>query len=390
MILKKDKTKILMLTHYTNRSEYGEDTDMRILRYLKDKVQKIILITHPLPEFGHHTSYCLIYINGQKVRELKASVYNGPEFLKYLHHIIITYYFLSKTDFSFHLCIAMENLSFITILPLRFLSLMKRLVYYSLDFVPQRFNNSFLNSLYRFMDKTACRFSDTNWVMVKEQIKERKQYGITRLNSAPFNIVPICYNNKRINVLPFDKINFYNILYMGAIRESTGPQLTIQAMPYLIKKFPKIRLTIIGSGKYLDYLKDLVFKLKLNRYVDFTGYIEKFADMTDLMVQKSIGLAPYIPKPNSLSYYSDPSKIKLYMCCGLPVITTDVATMSNLISKTKSGVVINYSEKSLADAVAKLLSSEDKYKSYKDAAIKLSKKFDINNILRSAIAKISN
>lgn len=388
MKLIKGQTKILILTHYTNRSELGEDTDMRILRYLKEKAKKIVLITHPLPEFGHCISYCLVFNNSQKVNEFRAAVYNGPEFLKYLHHIIITYYFLFKTSLSFDLCIAMEDLSFITILPLRLIGLIKKLVYYSLDFVPQRFNNSFLNSLYRFMDKTACKFSDTNWVMVKEQIRERTKYGIDRQNSAPFNIVPICYDTKSINVRPFEKIDFYNVLYMGAIRESMGPQLAIQTIPSLIKKFPKIHLTIIGSGKYLNELKDLVNKLKLQGYVDFTGYIEKFQDMTDLIVQKSIGLAPYLPMPGSFSYYSDPSKIKLYMCCGLPVITTDVVTMASLISKSKSGIIIDYSEKSLVSAITFLLENKDRYKAYKEAAVKLSEKFDVDFTLDNAFKKI--
>lgn len=387
MKLIKDRTKILMLTHYTNRSEFGEDTDMRILRFLKNRVKKIVLITHPLPEFGHHTSYCLIYQDGQKISEFTTTVYRGPEFLKYAHHMVITYYFLLKTGLSFDLCIAMEDLSFITILPLRFLNIIKRLIYYSLDFVPHRFNNGFLNRLYRLMDKIACRFSDTNWVMVKEQLSARKKSGIAR-DSAPFDIIPICYDNSRINVRPVEKIDFYNLLYMGAIRESMGPQLAIQTMPSLIKKFPKIHLTIIGSGKYLNELKDLVSKLKLQGYIDFTGYIEKFSDMTDLMVQKSIGLAPYMPTPGSFSYYSDPSKIKLYMCCGLPVITTNVATMSNLISKTKSGLVIDYSEKSLAAGLTYLLSNKNRYKLYREAALKLAKKFDVNFVLDDAFKKI--
>jgi len=282
----------------------------------------------------------------------------------------------------------LENLSFISIFPLRLLKLIKKLVYYSIDFTPQRFSHPFLNGIYHFIDKLACKGSDTNWVMVEEQIRKRKQYNTTKLNSAPFSIVPIGYDIKKINILPIEKIDFHNILYMGAIRESMGPQLAIQTMPMLIKKIPKIHLTIIGTGKYLDYLKELVKKLNLGSYVDFTGYIESFKQMTDLIAQKSIGLAPYMPIKGSFSYYSDPSKIKLYMCCGLPVITTNVATMSNLISKTKSGLVVDYSEKSLANAIIFLLESRERYKSYKDAATKLSQKFDVNFILDKAFKKI--
>ena len=72
MNLSKDKTKILMLTHYAFRAEEGEDTDQRILRYLKDRVKKVILITHPFPEFGYRTSYCTIYENGNKTKEMRV------------------------------------------------------------------------------------------------------------------------------------------------------------------------------------------------------------------------------------------------------------------------------------------------------------------------------
>lgn len=386
MNLSKDKTRILLINYYTFRSEENEDTDQRIISYLKNKVKKIFHITHPFPEFNSRYSYLTLYEDGKKIKQFKFYILGGPDWIQYLYHTLITYFCVFKSGFAYDLCITAANLSFISIFPLR-LFFIKRLVYYSVDFVPKRFSNSFLNNLYHLMDKFACKFSDINWVMVKEQIRERRKYGINQQNSAPFNIVPICYNTKSINIRPFEKIDFYNILYMGAIRESMGPQLAIQAIPYLIKKFPKIHLTIIG-GKYLDWLKDLVNKLKLKGYVDFTGYIENFGDMTDLMVQKSIGLAPYKPDPQSFSYYSDPSKIKLYMCCGLPVITTNVTTMAALITKTGSGLVIDYSEKSLADAVAKLLNNQEKYKSYKDASIKLSKKFDINFVLDNAFQKI--
>lgn len=390
MNLLKEKTRVLILTHYTERSEEGEDTDMRILNYLKNKVKKIVLITHPLPEFGHHTSYCLTFINGHKVQEIRASVYNGPELLKYLHHILITYYFMFKTGLSFDLCIAMEDLSFVAILPLRLIGLVKRLVYYSLDLIPNRFKNSYLNHLYHLIDKIACKFSDTNWVMVKEQIKERKQFGITSTNSSPFTIVPIGYDAKKIKIQSANKINLNNIIYMGAMRESTGPELIIRTIPLLVNKFPKLKLTMIGAGNDVDKLKQLIKDLKIERHINFLGYVANFWELTDILASSSIGFAPYKPMPDSYSYFADPSKIKLYMCSGLPVITTNVTSMTSLISKTHSGIIIEYSPKSLYDAAVILLSNKKQFKLYKDSAIKLSNKFDINNILKSAITKIPN
>lgn len=388
MNLSNSKSKILIINYYSFRSEEGEDTDQRIIRYLKNKVKRIIHIVHPFPEFGSRFSYLTIYENGDKISQSKVYVLKGPALLQYLHHILIDYYFLFKTGFNFDLCIIAANLMFISIFPLRLFGFIKRIVYYSVDFVPQRFPNPFLNWLYHFMDKFACKFSDINWVMVKQQIKERRRYGIIPSNSSPFTIVPIGYELKNINVRPLDKIDFYNVVYAGGLRESYGPQLAIKAMPALLKKFPKIRLTIIGVGKYENELKKLIKVLKINKYIDFRGFIPSFKDLTDTIAKHSVAVAPYVPNPGSYSYYSDPSKIKLYICCGLPVITTKVTTLTNLISKTSSGIIIDYSEKSLADAVIKLLSNRDRYMQYKKAAIKLSKRFDINHILDSAFKKI--
>lgn len=388
MNLLKDKTKVLMLTHYNFRDKEGEDTDQRIFRYLKDRAKKIALITHPFPEFGGKYSYLTIYQDGELFLEKKVKVIQGPNLCQFFQHIFITYYFLFFTGLRFDLCIALENLSFISIYPFRFFWFIKRLVYYSIDFVPQRFQNPLLNWLYHKMDKFACQHSDVNWIMTKQMIKPRKKFSITPKNSSPFVIVPIGYEIKNINVRPFDQINLYNIVYAGGLRESYGPQIAIKAMPYLIKKFPKIRLTIIGVGKFEGELKRLINQLKIAKYVDFKGFIPKFKDLTDTIAKHSIALAPYIPTPGNYSYYSDPSKIKLYMCCGLPVVTTNVSTLTKTISQTSSGIIIDYSEKALADAVILLLSDRNKYNRYKQAAIRLSKRFDINHIMTFAFEKI--
>lgn len=389
MHLYPNKTKVLILAHFNYRTEENEDTDSRLANYLKDKVKNIILIAHPFPEYNHRYSYLRVINSGKKNQESKFYIPKGPAWLQFLYHTLLLYYILLfKTGLNFDLCITMENLSFVSIYPLRFFKLIRRLVYYSIDFVPDRFPNIILNNIYHLMDKSGFKYADSAWVMTEEQFKKRDIFGITKFNSTFVDIVPIGYDTKKITTYPVEKINFYNIVYAGALRESTGPQLAIKTMPLLIKKYPKIRLTVIGSGKDSESLKKLIEKLKLSKYIDFKGYIANFYDLTEILAKKSIGLAPYKPIPGSFSYYSDPSKIKLYMCCGLPVITTDMTTMSDLISKTRSGIIIDYSEKSLSEAVSYLIENKKRYQLYKKGATKLSSEFDINNILKSAINKI--
>lgn len=389
MQLEKNKTKVLISTHFNFRTEQNEDTDSRLANYLKEKVKKVILIAQPFPEYNHRFAYLSIFIKGIRVKHEKFYIPKGPSLLQFLYHILLTYYLLFfKIGVNFDLCIAMENLSFNILYPLRFIRRIKRLVYYSIDFVPQRFPNVILNKIYHSLDKSGFKYSDNAWVMTKEQFNKRSYLGINALSSSPVTIVPIGYDTKKIKINPTPKIDFYNIVYAGALRESAGPELAIKTMPLLIKKYPKIKLTIIGSGKDSDKLQKLIKNLKLGHFVDFKGYIANFYNLTDILSKASIGLAPYKPIRESFSYFSDPSKLKLYMCCGLPVITTDMTTMSKQISKTLSGLIINYSEEALADAISYLLDNKKRYQSYKNAAIKLSKQFDIESILDNAIKKI--
>lgn len=388
MKLYKDRTKILILTHYMILTEDGEDTDQRLRSYLKDKVKKIVHITHPFPYTPYRESYLIIYENGEKIQEFKIPVIKGPYWIQYLHHVLLIYYFLMKSGITYDLCIAMENLSFIAVYPLRLLGFVKKIVYYSLDFVPYRFPNPLLNWFYHFIDKLTCKYSDKNWVMVKKQMAARLKYGITAKNSAPYSIVPIGYDIKNINVRTLDEIDFYNIVYAGGFREGTGINLAIKTMPLLIQQFPNIHLTIIGTGQDEIKLKRLISDLKIGKHISFLGYIASFWDLTNILSSKSIGLAPYKPIPGSFSYFADPSKIKLYISCGLPVITTNVTTLSKIISKTKSGIIIEYSEKALFEAITSLLKNKSTYKLYKDSAIKLSKRFDINFVMDPAIKKI--
>lgn len=388
MNLYQNKTEVLILAHFNYRTDENEDTDSRVANYLKERVKKVVLIAQPFPEYNHRYTYLRVITDGKRIKNSKYYIPVGPSWLQFLYHMLLLYYILLfNTGVNFDLCIAMENLSFISVLPLRFFKKIKRLVYYSIDFVPDRFPNIFLNKVYHFMDKLGFEHSDSAWVMTEEQFTKRVAFGITNSNNL-VNIVPIGYDTKKINTYPIEKTDLYNIVYAGALRESTGPELAIRTMPLLIEQHPRIRLTIIGSGKDSEKLQELIKKLDLGKVIDFKGYIANFYDLTEILTTKSIGLAPYKPLPESFSYYSDPSKIKLYMCCGLPVITTNMTTMSGLISKTKSGVITDYSEKSLANAVSFLLGNQKRYAIYKKNATNLAAEFDVNNILKSAISKI--
>ncbi len=390
MKLLKGKTSVLLINHYMTRALGSEETDQRTLNFLSSKVKKVVHIAHPFPNSPFNQTIVEVFQDGKLIKEESIAIYKGPQIMQYLTHLFLNWWIFLKIHTRFDLCITLEDLSFISLYPFRFLGLIKKMVYYSVDFSPIRFKNPLLNKIYHFLDKFACTHSDMNWVMVEEQIKARKNRDMGKIQYSPFALAGIGYKRSLIKIKSADEIDFYNIIFAGALLENSGPHLGIQTLPLLLKKFPKIHYTIVGRGIFEGELKNLVKSLGLGKKIKFTGYVESFEDLTEILSKASIGLAPFVPNPNSLSYYSDPSKIKLYLVCGLPVITTKVTTIAPLIEKTGAGIVIEYNEKSLYEAIEYLLIDNKRYESYKKSAIKLSQKYDVDNILNKAFEKIPN
>ncbi len=387
MQIKKDSTKTLLLTHFVIRTNQGPAAP-GILKYLLKRTDTVVYIEHPFPHAQIQYSFLSIFKRGTLVYQKKVANIKGPDWLQFIYHFLLSSYFIVRSFSRFDICIACENLSLISTLIFRKIGLINNLVYYSIDYTNKRFNNRIMNNLYYLIDKASCRYSDINWVVTKEQINARKaNYG--PLNQfSQFSIVPIGYDRSEIKPMPIDRINYFRIIFTGGLLEWAGLQLVIKSIPKLITKFSKIKLTIIGSGYYEKELKRLIKELNISNHVEFLGFIEDYYKLINIVARSSIGLAPYAPLKESVSYKSDPSKIKLYLICGLPVITTIVTTIASQISKTKSGIVIDYSEIDFVKAVEKILNSKKNYLKYKTNAIKLSKKYDLNFILDKAFKEI--
>lgn len=387
MHLHRNKTRTLLITHFAIRLDQGPAAPA-FLHYLRKNTKEVVYIEHPFSYAPVQYSYLTIYENGVLKKMNKVPNIKGPDFLQFIYHFMLTNYFVLRAGPFFDLCISCENLSLIAITLYRKLGFIKKTVYNSMDYTEQRFKNPLLNYIYHSIDRLACKNSDVNWVGTKKQILARKLSGFNMKNYAGFEVVPNGYLNDQINSSPAKDINFYQLVFIGGVFKTTGLDLVINSLPLLIKKFPKIKLVIIGKGGHETVLKKLVKRLKLQKYVRFLGFIEKFDDAVKIISSSAIGMATFSPEQNSISFYSDPSKVRLYLACGLPVITTTVSTIGPSLQKYKAGLVIPYSEAELFKAVSLMLQNTDKYYLFKESAIALSKKYDLNYILDKALRKV--
>ncbi|MBI5613785.1 glycosyltransferase [Candidatus Gottesmanbacteria bacterium] len=374
---------VLIISHYYTRTISGGGPAQEVRDFLLKKVNKIVYIEHPFPYADDKRSSMRIYQNGKLISQYFTPIRCYHEIIFYIADIWISAKYILQSHISFTACIALDSLNTVSVMPFRLLGKISKLIFYSIDYVPVRFESKPLNFLYHLVDKVACMYSDALWVLSPKMTEMRKKYGITRI--APQVMLPMGANLSRIHPLPISKINRHQLVFAGHLLEKQGLQLMIKALPYIINRITDVQLLIIGKGEYENTLKALVKSLQLAKYVQFLGFIKNHDDLEKILCASAIGLAPYTPTPDSYTYFTDPGKPKLYLGCGLPVVITNVPPIAETIQFHHAGFMVEYQIKNISDSIIKLLTNEKLYSTYRRNALKLAKKFDTNYLIEEAI-----
>lgn len=375
----------LILSHFLIDPTVNAATSSSLHDYLRGlgKFSKIVQIEQPFLESKSRHFY-IIKSEGSVVSKKFYFAVKKPSLLAYIIHPFLNFVFVLKEGFAWDLVVACENLSFLSIFLLKKVGLVKKTVYYSVDYVAERFENKVINAVYHFFDRLAVYNSDVNWVVAKEQIAAREKNGVNLKKAAPFVVVPIGFRASEIKVKEVGQVELYNLVFCGTLRESAGIGLVISALPLILKKFPRVRITFVGNGDKLPW-KKLASSLGVANKIKFYQGVDSHLKLVRIITKCSVGLAPYVPVPGSISLTSDPGKIKLYLLCGLPVVTTKVATSHKLIADNEAGVVVAPNPSSLAKGVIDILSSKKKYARFKSNAVRIGKMFDADRIFGKAL-----
>ncbi len=212
----------------------------------------------------------------------------------------------------------------------------------------------------------------------------RIKAGLDSARSAPVIIVPNGLYPEQIDALPIEKRQPYSLVFMGSLGYENGPDLAIEVMPEVLKKFPKTTLHIIGGGAAsLERLKKLTRKLKLEKRVIFYGFVVNNLEMSKIVRGCYVALAPYRSIPNSVRWYADATKIRLYLASGLPVISSQVPPLGLKMAEEGAAVVAKDNQKEYARAIIELLDNKKMYVEMEKRARELSK----NNMWDKEYAK---
>lgn len=375
--------RIIITVHYL---VYGAPQALR--EYLiNQKVGELLFIAHPLYADGPELSYQELIKDGQIISKKTSPLRTKISVLNYFLEALLTPWWVLRQKGKFDVFFGADCLNALAGIWLRWLGKTKKVVFYTIDFSPERFPQPFLNKIYHQIEKFCVKHADEVWDVSPRVAEGRKKFlGLEY--AAKCRVVSIGIWFDKVKRRPFSEIKKHQLLFLGHLLEKQGAQLVLAAMPEIIKEIPDFHFLIIGGGPYGEELKKIASNLHLEEHVTFTGWVKEREKLDVLVPESACAIAPYDPSQAGHTYYADPTKIKDYLSASLPVILTEVAHNARELEKEGCGIVIGYNQEEIAKAVVTILKDEAKLQQYRENAVRYIEQFDWSNIFATNLGPL--
>lgn len=299
-----------------------------------------------------------------------------PELLSFAKDFIWTllfgWYHVRGADFL----LATNSLNGLAALIFRRLGLIKSFSYLVVDYSPRRFQAGWVERLYVFLDSWIARKADSVWTMSLAMLEGRAKDGRINLSEIRYRLAPMG-NNSHITFqygeLPYRK---KDLVFVGNPNaKNVRADMLIEMARVISEKTSDFRLIFVGPGE-TSHLRTAAERLGLSNNVIFKGSIPDTLDLEKFMAGCGVGLAPYDPTlPDNFSKFADPSKIKVYLGCSLPIVTTAVPPIAAELESRRAGAIAEFSPQDFAAKVISLWNDDRTYESYRASALRFGQEF---------------
>lgn len=141
------------------------------------------------------------------------------------------------------------------------------------------------------------------------------------------------------------------ILAVGSLLECKGFDILIEACARLAARGADFRLTIAGGGPEEPSLREAATRAGLDARVRLTGYLTQ-KDLVPLYQQADIFVLPAVLE----MHWGIPNVLVEALACGLPVVTTALPSLPELVEDGREGLVAaNRDPEDLAAKIGRLI-----------------------------------
>lgn len=375
-------TEALSFTIVSNGFADGPSQALR--DYLNNhKASQVTMVMHPLVDGTNDAHKITYYKKGKAVRNKDVRLYNKPP-LTYGFDLFVPSRLPKDTAwFGFN------NLGCIRGIIRRKIGRSKKVIYWAVDFVPNRFGHGFATKVYDAVDRYVCKHADCRVELTQEGIDGRNAYmNVQAGDLAPTIVIPMGAWLSRTPKTTQESWRKKKIVYMGHIVERQGVKNVVEAMAALVKKDSSITLDIVGGGPDEPLMRELARGLKLEKHITFHGFVDDHKDVEALLADATVAVAPYAKIPDNFSVTSDPGKVKAYLGASLPIVLTDVPPIAKILKKRGVGILCEDNPESVAASILRYLTDEKLWISARAASEKMAKEYDWDVILAAKLKEM--
>lgn len=149
-----------------------------------------------------------------------------------------------------------------------------------------------------------------------------------------------------------------------------GTSIVIESLPEILKHYPDSTLGVIGDGGALKEFQSLANTMGLAGHVTFHGKVNH-QEVIELLKQADVFCYP------TRASEGFPKVVLEALACGLPVITTPVSVLPQLIGNGCGLLLDKATPEALAEGVCALASDPDKYRQMSRRAIETASLFSL-------------
>lgn len=370
---------IVLVSHVTDLSGPSEAVE----NYLKTRSDRLGVIYHPFHYCADRRSRMQDYRGGTLLREARQGGWNLPALATYVKDALFTLFYFLRLGGRYDVYLGADPLNTVVGVVLKWFGLTNFVIFYTIDWMPERFSNKLLNAVYHWLDRFCVRHCDAAWNISPRIQDVRRSQG---LPDAKNILVPVGVDLEKIDLPDKSASDPRDLVLLGALAPSKGVDLVIEAFPRLKERFPQLRLHVIGKTPH-DAVEDgVVYQpyeprlAALGEGVTLHG-AKPHDEVLAMLPAYDVALALYKPSPNNLSQWADPSRVKDYLACGLPTIITPVPEIHKDIAALNAGVVVDYAVTPLADAIGRMLADPGQWRSMRQAALNYMASYSWSSIL---------
>lgn len=174
------------------------------------------------------------------------------------------------------------------------------------------------------------------------------------------------------------------LIIVSRQEKEKGTGVVIESLPLILKDFPGVTLDVVGDGSKLAEFKKLAITLGVSNRITFFGKVYH-TRVIELLQQADLFCLP-TSHPEGF-----PRAVLEALACGLPVITTRVSVLPQLIGAGCGVLLEEATPASIAHAVRECFSDAELYSTMSAKAIETARRYSlerwrdtIDNLLQTA------